>query len=87
MEGHLERDGHRTWYRVVGDLTPAAGAAPVIICHGGPGATHDYVAPIADQLRRIGAGVRPLRPARQRPLGPPARRRPVVWTVELSSAS
>jgi L-proline amide hydrolase len=54
MEGHLERDGHRTWYRVVGDLDPAASRAPVVICHGGPGATHDYVAPIASQL--VGSG-------------------------------
>jgi L-proline amide hydrolase len=54
MEGHLERDGHRTWYRVVGDLDPVASRAPVVICHGGPGATHDYVAPIASQL--VGSG-------------------------------
>jgi L-proline amide hydrolase len=47
MEGHLVLDGHRTWYRVVGDLDPDADRAPVIICHGGPGATHDYVEPIA----------------------------------------
>jgi L-proline amide hydrolase len=53
MEGHLERDGHRTWYRVVGDLDPGALRAPVVICHGGPGATHDYVAPIAE-LHRSG---------------------------------
>ena len=54
MEGHLERDGHRTWYRVVGDLDPGSSRAPVVICHGGPGATHDYVAPIASQL--VGSG-------------------------------
>lgn len=53
MEGHLEHDGHRTWYRVVGELRAAA-RAPVIICHGGPGATHDYVAPIAEQLHGSG---------------------------------
>jgi L-proline amide hydrolase len=54
MEGHLERDGHRTWYRVVGDLDRRSSRAPVVICHGGPGATHDYVAPIASQL--VGSG-------------------------------
>jgi L-proline amide hydrolase len=54
MEGHLERDGHRTWYRVVGDLDPGSSRAPVVICHGGPGATHDYVAPIASRL--VGSG-------------------------------
>jgi proline-specific peptidase len=53
MEGHLERDGHRSWYRVVGDLDPDALRAPVVICHGGPGATHDYVEPIAE-LHRSG---------------------------------
>jgi L-proline amide hydrolase len=51
MEGHLEVGGHRTWYRVVGDLDAAAHKAPAIICHGGPGATHDYVAPIAELYR------------------------------------
>jgi L-proline amide hydrolase len=53
MEGHVEHHGHRTWYRVVGDLDPGARRAPVVICHGGPGATHDYVAPIAE-LHRSG---------------------------------
>ena len=53
MEGHLALDGHRTWYRVVGELDPNADRAPVIICHGGPGATHDYVEPIAE-LERFG---------------------------------
>ena len=53
MQGHLERDGHRTWYRVVGELDPDALHAPVVICHGGPGATHDYVEPIAE-LHRSG---------------------------------
>ena len=54
MEGHLEHDGHRTWYRVVGDLDAAASLAPVVICHGGPGATHDYVEPIASGLAGSG---------------------------------
>ena len=53
MEGHLQHDGHRTWYRVVGDVDSAAQGAPVIICHGGPGGTYDYVAPIAE-LNRSG---------------------------------
>src|SRR5919204_6716531 len=53
MEGYLERDGHRTWYRVVGDLDPDALRAPVVICHGGPGAVHDYLLPIAE-LHRSG---------------------------------
>jgi L-proline amide hydrolase len=50
-EGQLEWDGHRTWYRVVGELEPGAAQAPVVIAHGGPGATHDYVEKIADLSR------------------------------------
>jgi L-proline amide hydrolase len=53
MEGHLQFEGHSTWYRVVGDLDPGANRAPVILCHGGPGATHDYLESIAD-LQRSG---------------------------------
>ncbi|WP_245851732.1 proline iminopeptidase-family hydrolase [Monaibacterium marinum] len=30
-----------TWYRVVGDLR--GGLAPLVVAHGGPGCTHDYV--------------------------------------------
>jgi L-proline amide hydrolase len=46
-------NGHETWYRVVGDLD--AGPTPVVICHGGPGAAHDYTEPIAE-LSRYGRG-------------------------------
>jgi len=47
------RNRHETWYRVVGDLD--AGPTPVVICHGGPGAAHDYTEPIAN-LARFGRG-------------------------------
>lgn len=43
-----------TWYRIVGELDPAAPQAPVVILHGGPGACHDYVEPIADLLHESG---------------------------------
>jgi L-proline amide hydrolase len=56
MEGYLERDGHRTWYRVVGDLEASAERAPAILCHGGPGATHDYLEPLS-ALARSGRAV------------------------------
>lgn len=52
-EGRMSRDGNETWYRVVGDLE--AGPTPVVICHGGPGAAHDYTEPIAN-LSRYGRG-------------------------------
>lgn len=46
-EGFVEWDGHRTWYRVVGDLQPD-GRTPLVILHGGPGAAHDYLEPIGE---------------------------------------
>jgi L-proline amide hydrolase len=52
-DGRMTWEGHETWYRVAGDLE--GGPTPVIICHGGPGAAHDYVEPIAD-LSRFGRG-------------------------------
>ena len=36
------------------NLDASAHRAPVILCHGGPGATHDYIAPIAEQLQSTG---------------------------------
>jgi len=52
-EGTMTRDGNGTWYRIVGELD--SGPTPVVICHGGPGAAHDYTEPIAD-LARSGRG-------------------------------
>jgi proline iminopeptidase len=42
-EGSLAVPGGRIWYRIVG----AAGAAPLVTVHGGPGALHDYLEPLA----------------------------------------
>jgi L-proline amide hydrolase len=36
----LSWEGVTTWYEVHGD---AGGRLPVVVCHGGPGGTHDYV--------------------------------------------
>jgi L-proline amide hydrolase len=52
-EGTMTRDGNETWYRIVGDLS--SGPVPLVICHGGPGAAHDYTEPIAE-LSRYGRG-------------------------------
>lgn len=41
-EGWLEVPGGRVWYRVVG----GGQAIPLVIVHGGPGATHDYLEPL-----------------------------------------
>src|SRR5436190_23526010 len=36
-----------TWWRVVGDLGDDTAGAPLVVLHGGPGATHDYLANLA----------------------------------------
>lgn len=40
-EGYVPFREYRTWYRVTGDL--ASGRLPLVVAHGGPGCTHDYV--------------------------------------------
>ena len=52
-EGRMIWPAGETWYRVVGDLDSGSSPTPVVICHGGPGAAHDYTEPIAD-LSRFG---------------------------------
>ena len=49
-EGFADFDGFRTWYRVEGDLRPGDPSvpAPLVVLHGGPGATHEYLVPLAD---------------------------------------
>jgi L-proline amide hydrolase len=52
-EGVLEHGpGWRTWYRVTGDL--ASPRLPLVVAHGGPGCTHDYV----DAFKDLAAGGR-----------------------------
>ena len=48
-QGTLEFRGWQTWFRVTGDLdaTIAAGRAPLVVLHGGPGVPHDYTLRIA----------------------------------------
>jgi len=40
-EGYADFRSHRTWYRVTGELGGAQ--LPLVVLHGGPGCTHDYV--------------------------------------------
>jgi L-proline amide hydrolase len=40
-EGYAPYGDYKTWYRITGDLT--SGKPPLIVAHGGPGCTHDYV--------------------------------------------
>ncbi|HEY8409533.1 MAG TPA: proline iminopeptidase-family hydrolase [Gaiellaceae bacterium] len=51
-EGTVPFEDGETWYRVTGD----GDATPLIVLHGGPGATHDYVLSLAD-LARTGRAV------------------------------
>ena len=48
-EGQAPFRDYATWYRVTGDL--AGPKAPLVVLHGGPGCTHDYV----DSLKGIAA--------------------------------
>jgi L-proline amide hydrolase len=43
-EGWIEWSGHRTWFRIVGDVDSALD--PLVCLHGGPGSTHHYFAPL-----------------------------------------
>jgi L-proline amide hydrolase len=53
-EGYAGFRDYRTWYRVRGDFGSAR--TPVVILHGGPGCTHDYV----DSFRGLAADGRPV---------------------------
>ncbi|KNB50931.1 proline iminopeptidase-family hydrolase [Streptomyces caatingaensis] len=48
-KGHAPFGAHRTWYRVTGDLT--SGRTPLVLVHGGPGSTHDYLLRMAELAR------------------------------------
>ncbi|MDQ6820556.1 MAG: proline iminopeptidase-family hydrolase [Actinomycetota bacterium] len=52
-EGVIHWDAGWTWYRIDGDLGGSS-AAPLVVLHGGPGAAHDYLEPVADLARDAG---------------------------------
>src|SRR6266516_7791430 len=41
-EGYVPFRDYKTWYRIVGE-GEEEGKLPVLLLHGGPGATHDYL--------------------------------------------
>jgi proline-specific peptidase len=49
-DGTLSFRGHDVWYRIVGD-GEEAGRVPLLVLHGGPGATHQYLEPLAELAR------------------------------------
>jgi L-proline amide hydrolase len=44
--GYAPFGNYETWYRITGELE--SGLAPLIVLHGGPGCTHDYVQAFGD---------------------------------------
>jgi L-proline amide hydrolase len=53
-EGFLSFGEWRTWYRVTGDLS--TGVTPLVVVHGGPGCSHDYLVNVA----AVGESGRPV---------------------------
>jgi L-proline amide hydrolase len=53
-EGYVPFRGYNTWYRIAGEDTP--GRVPLIVLHGGPGATHQYLEPL-EEIARFGRRV------------------------------
>lgn len=44
-KGNIPFGDHRTWYRITGDVE--AGNPALVLLHGGPGSTHDYLLSMA----------------------------------------
>lgn len=55
VEGFVPFRGHQTWYRVTGDLKGPR--LPLVVAHGGPGCTHDYVDSFKDIVALDGRAV------------------------------
>lgn len=53
-EGYAAFRDYQTWYRVTGDLR--SGKTPLVVLHGGPGCTHDYV----DSFKELAVRGRPV---------------------------
>lgn len=78
--GTIPFKGYQTWYRIVG-AGEEPGKLPLLVLHGGPGATHDYLEAfdaMADTGRRViyydqlGCGMSGIPDSR-----------PDLWTVDL----
>lgn len=59
QNGEIEWDGHRTWYRLDGELDAGDtdAPAPLVVLHGGPGACHDYLESLAALHAETGRAV------------------------------
>jgi L-proline amide hydrolase len=58
-EGTIPFHGFHTWYRIVGNGSDEVknNKLPLLLLHGGPGATHDYLEPIGELASRTGRRV------------------------------
>lgn len=79
-EGFVPFGEYETWYRVTGDLDSPA--TPLVIVHGGPGCSHDYLESLAEiaasgrpvvHYDQVGGGRSTLLPDKG----------PTYWTVDL----
>jgi L-proline amide hydrolase len=48
-EGVIPFGEYETWYRITGD--PSSGLTPLVVVHGGPGCSHDYLLSLAEIAR------------------------------------
>lgn len=80
VEGKIPFGDYETWYRLTGDL--ASAMTPLVIVHGGPGCSHDYLESLAEIARtgravvhydQVGGGRSTLLPDEG----------PAFWTVDL----
>jgi len=80
VEGFIPFREYHTWYRVTGDLSSPS--TPVVVVHGGPGCSHDYLDSLKDVAHsgravvhydQVGGGRSTLLPDRG----------PEFWTVDL----
>jgi proline-specific peptidase len=46
-EGTIDFRGYRVWYGIIGETEELPGRPPLLCLHGGPGACHDYLEPLA----------------------------------------
>src|SRR5438045_4206496 len=78
-DGTIPFKGHHTWYRITGEADEP-GKSPILLLHGGPGGTSDYMEPL-EGLASTGRRV-----IRYDQLGcgkSATPSNPDMWTVEL----
>lgn len=46
-----------TWYKIYGDLRSSSTSRPLVVLHGGPGACHNYMLPLAAMWSKHGVSV------------------------------